>query len=186
MKGKNGQPDFSACVLRVLLCCACLAISILNTQFSVFAQDDSLDTAPPPLKLMSREERKKLDAETDLKDRTKLALQLMNIRLGTAERLSSDGNFDAMFRELGVFHALVDDSIAFLEKRSVDNGKLLDTLKRLEIGLRGYIPRLESIRREIPVRYEDYVRKLMKFVREARSRAIDPMFGETVIQTKGA
>jgi hypothetical protein len=148
------------------------------------AQDDPPDTAPPPLKIVSKDERQKLAAEDDIKDRTNLALQMMNIRLGTAEKHSANKDFDAMFRELGFFHGLVDDSVTFLEKRDAGNKKVLDTFKKLEMGLRGFIPRLETVRRELPLRYEDYVRHLMKFVREARARAIDPMFSDNVVKTK--
>jgi hypothetical protein len=148
------------------------------------AQDDPPDTAPPPLKILSKEERKKLADEDDIKARTTLALQMMSIRLESAEKHSAAKDFDTMFRELGSFHALVDDSLTFLEKRDTSNKKVLDTLKKLEIGLRGFIPRLEVVRREIPLRYEDYVHQLMKFVREARTRAIDPMFSDNVVRTK--
>lgn len=150
----------------------------------VAAQDDPPDTAPPPLKIISKEERQRLDAKDDIRERTNLALQMMNERLGTAEKHTANENFDAMFRELGFFHALVDDSVTFLEKRDTKNKKVLDTFKKLEIGFRGFIPRLETVRRELPLRYEDYVRHLMKFVREARVRAIDPMFSDSVVKTK--
>lgn len=173
---------------RIAHILALLAFSFAIFQFTfsvaVSAQDDPPDTAPPPLKVISKDERQKLDAETDLKDRTKIALQLMNIRLGTAEKFSTEHNFDAMFRELGFFHGLVDDSVVYLEKRDTSSSKVLDTFKKLEIGLRSFIPRLETVRRELPLRYEDYVRKLMKFVREARARAIDPMFSDNVVKTK--
>ena len=148
------------------------------------AQDDPTDTAPPPLKIISKEERQKLDAEDDIKDRTNLALQFMNVRLSSAEKHSAEKNFDTMFRELGFFHALVDDSVTFLEKRGANSNKVLDTFKKLEIGLRGFMPRLEVVRREIPLRYEDYVRQLMKFVREARTRAVDPMFSDNVVKVR--
>lgn len=148
------------------------------------AQDDPPDTAPPPLKIISKEERQRLDAKDDIKERTNLALQMMNERLGTAEKYTANKNFDAIFRELGFFHALVDDSVTFLEKRDAKNKKVLDAFKKLEIGLRGFMPRLEAVRRELPLRYEDYVRHLMKFVREARVRSIDPMFGDSVVRTK--
>lgn len=148
------------------------------------AQDDPPDTAPPPLKIVSKDDRQKLDAENDIKDRTNLALRMMDTRLDSAELLSANKDFDMMFRELGYFHALVDDSVTFLEKRDANSKKVLDTFKKLEIGLRGFIPRLETVRRDVPLRYEDYVRHLMKFVREARARAIDPMFGDSVVRTK--
>lgn len=162
------------------------SFSIIHFPFSVAAsaQDDLLDTAPPPLKIVAKDDRQKLDAEDDIKDRVSLALKMMDARLDSAELHSTNKNFDTMFRELGFFHALVDDSVTFLEKKDTNSKKVLDTFKKLEIGLRGFIPRLETVRRELPLRYEDYVRHLMKFVREARARSIDPMFGDSVVKTK--
>jgi|CXWL01.1.fsa_nt_gi hypothetical protein len=158
---------------------------ILHFAFCIsgFAQDD--EVAPPPLKVFSKEERSRLDAKSDLKDRTKLALELMDLRLDAAEKFAAGQEFEPMFRELGSFHALMDESLEFLGHRDTgSNGKVLDNFKRLEIGLRGFSPRIETIRRELPIRYDDYVRKLMKYVRDARTRAVDPLFGETVIKPK--
>lgn len=149
--------------------------SLLN----VFAQDD--DTAPPPITIFSKEERSRLDAESDLKSRTKLALEFMGTRLAAAERLHAGEDYDGLFRELGAFQGLMDNSLDYLLKRDTGNGKVLDNFKRLEIGLRGFGPRLETIRRDLPTRYEDYVRKLVKYVRDARSKAIDPQFADTVL-----
>ncbi len=184
MRNEDGELKVMTRSLRFLYSLTLLSFCVLHSAFCISAQDDPPDTAPPPLKIVSKDERQKLEAEDDIKDRTNLALRMMNARLGSAEMHSVNKDFDTMFRELGVFHALVDDSVTFLEKRNTNNKKVLDTFKKLEIALRGFIPRLETVRRELPLRYEDYVRLLMKFVRDARMRAIDPMFGDTVVKTK--
>ncbi|MEP6787435.1 MAG: hypothetical protein ABJB40_03325 [Acidobacteriota bacterium] len=147
----------------------------------VSAQDDPNDLAPPPLKLISKDERARLDSETDVKSRTKLELEMMNLRLAEAEKLNASENYDGVFRELGAFHGLMDDGLDYLIKRDTGSGKVLDNFKRLEIALRGFGPRLEVIRRDLPIKYEDYLRRLIKYVRDARSKAIDPQFGYTVL-----
>jgi hypothetical protein len=58
---------------------------------------------------------------------------------------------------------------------------VLANLKRFEIGLRKFTPRLELIRREVPLTHEFYVRSLLKQLREARTKATEPLFGETVL-----
>ena len=148
------------------------------------AQDDPQDLAPPPLKIISKDELTRLGAKTDLKDRTKLSLELLNARLFTAEKLTSAQDFDGMFRELGVFHGLMDDALDFLNKRDNGGGKVLDNFKRLEIGLRGMAPRIEIIRRELPLRYDTYVRKLMGYLRAARTKATETFFGDTVVPVR--
>lgn len=184
MRSENGELRIVNRALRFIYSSALLSFCILHSAFCISAQDDPPDTAPPPLKIVSKDERQKLDAEDDIKDRTNLALRMMDARLDSAEMHCANKNFDTMFRELGFFHALVDDSVTFLEKHDKSSKKVLDTFKKLEIGLRGFIPRLETVRRELPLRYEDYVLHLMKFVREARARAIDPMFSDSVVKTK--
>ena len=143
------------------------------------------DMAPPPVKNVSKAERSQLDAENEVKKRTKLALELMNVRLMKAEELNSRQEFTEMFLELGGFHGLVDDTLGFLTQVSRgDNGKVLYNFKRLEIGLRTFIPRMEAIRRDLPPRFEFYVRILTKYLRDARTKAVEPLFGDTVVPNR--
>ena len=164
-----------------------LAVAALVLAFSVApsnAQDvDSDDVAPPP-RLLSKDERTRLDAEQDVKRRTKLALDLMNSRMTSAEGLHDKHEYDAMFTELGAFHGLVDDTMVFLNKSDKDSRKVLDNFKRFEIALRSFTPRIELIRRDLPLRYEFYVRTLAIFIRNARAKAVDPLFSDTVIDPK--
>ncbi len=145
-------------------------------------ENEPKDTAPPPLKILSKEETRQLNAETDIKKRTKLALDLMEIRLKKAEQLNSQEQYAEMFDELGGFHALVDKTLDFLDRNDDGSGKVLNNFKRVEMTLRVFLPRLELIRRDLPERYELYVRDLAKFVRRARARAIEPLFGDTVVK----
>lgn len=147
--------------------------------FTVLAQDD--EPIPPPAIVVTKSEKQRLDVETDLKERTKLSLDLMNSHLSVAEKYSSDQDFDVMFRELGGFHGLLDNAMAHLERQNSQSGKVLDNYKRLEIGLRGFTTRLEVIRRDMPIRYEDYVRKLLIHLRDMRTKAAEPFFRDVVV-----
>ena len=142
------------------------------------------DTAPPPLKILSKTEKSQLDAVTDIKERTKLALELMDARLVKAEGFSVKEAYPEMFTELGGFHAVVDHTINFLNDNNNNSGKSLNGFKRIELSLRKYITRLELIRRDLPIKYELYVRKLVKHIREARSKAVEPFFDDTVVPEK--
>lgn len=136
---------------------------------------------PPPLKVISKEERELLNNEKNLKNRTKLFLELMNARLEKAEQNGSQKNYREMFRELGRFQALVDNALFYLNRNNTGSGKVLNNFKRLELGLREFLPRLELIRRELPVNYEFYVRTLILDVRDSRRKAVDPLFSDTVL-----
>ncbi len=153
--------------------------SLLST--SAAAQDDPPDSAPPPLKAISKDERRTLDSETIPKMRTATDLRLMDARIADAEKQNAAKDFDAMYKDLGAFQYLIDDGLIFLKGLDPHDKKMLDYYKRFEIGLRGFTPRIELIRRELPTEYEPYLGHLLKYVREAREKALDPMFSDTVI-----
>lgn len=157
------------------------ALAILSV--AVVAQDDDDDVAPPPLKILSADEKAKLAAVSEVKQRTKLALDLMEIRMKQSEAFDAKENWDQMFVELGAFQGLMDDMLEFLTKSDKDNKKVLNNFKRFEIGLRMFTPRLELVRSHLPIRYELYVRNLIKNLRAARSKAIEPLFDDTVVPT---
>jgi hypothetical protein len=163
-----------------------LAFLILAFTPSAFGQDeddtDITQTAPPPLRKLTKDERTQLDTEIDVKRRTKLALELMSARLQRAETFAGNSEFEALYAELGGFHGLMDDTLAFLEKSDKDKGKVLNNFKRLEIGLRGFAPRLEVIRRNLPLKYEYYIRVLLRYLREARTRSVEPLFDDNVVK----
>ena len=71
----------------------------------------------------------------------------------------------------------MDNTLDFLIRRDNGSGRIRDAFKRYEIGLRAFAPRLELIRRDLPSRFEPYVFRLIKNVRETRAKAIEPQFG---------
>lgn len=149
------------------------------------AQESPQKEVPPPLKMLAKEEKSSLEAQTDVKKRTILSLNLMDSRLLKAEGYVSKEEFREMFNELGGFHALMDNTLAFLGRNNSNNGKVLNNYKRIELSLRKYITRIELIRRDLPLEYEPYVRRLTRYVREARTKAVEPLFGETVLPGNG-
>jgi len=162
---------------------AFLLLAAYCSLLTVSAQPEQpfYETAPPPLKVISKAEKSQLDSASDIKERTKLALELMEVRLLKAEEFDTKEQFAEMFTELGSFHALVENTINFLNEKNNNSGKILNNFKRIELSLRKYITRLELIRRDLPIRYELYVRNLVKHIREARSKAVEPLFDDTVV-----
>lgn len=136
------------------------------------------EVAPPPIKMFSVQEKQQLEAATNLKKRTQLSLELMEARLTKSERLASENAYKDSLRELAGFQALVENSLDYLNKNDA-NGKNADgSFKKFEMFLRKQVTRLEIIRRAMPFRYGYYVQKMMKVVREARAKAIEPLFGD--------
>ena len=162
-----------------------LVAIVMGISSGAFGQDDpDDDLAPPPLKILNADEKSRLRAESEVKRRTKLSLELMDARLKRAETFDTTENYDEMFFELGAFHGLMDNMLEFLNKSDRYSDKVLNNFKRFEIGLRGFTVRLEIIRHDLPLRYELYVRNLVRNLRAARARAIEPLFDDTVVPNK--
>ncbi len=179
--GKTNLESVGAQRLIRSLSCSVFVVLVFFAH-DISAQGDVPDIVPPPLKLISKDEQVRLAAQSDdVRDRTKLTLQLMDGRLSNAEKLNQSRDYNLMYVELGGFHGLMDDALQYLKTQNSRNRRVLNTFKRLEIGLRGFAPRLEVIRRELPLRHEDYVRKLIRYVRVARTMATEPLFSDTVL-----
>lgn len=164
----------------ILLLCAIIGIGFAAP--IVAQQDEPLPDGivPPPLSIISKEEKASLDEETKLGDRTKLALTLMDEHVIRSEEYAKQGEFQEALDHLGSFHAVMLNNLRYLN-RFESNKSALKSFKRFEMTLRKFLPRLELIRRKIPFKYGYHVVKLIKNVRNARSEAIEPLFGDTVI-----
>ncbi|HEY8561298.1 MAG TPA: hypothetical protein VIL74_13055 [Pyrinomonadaceae bacterium] len=160
-----------------------LAVSLLFCADIKAQEDENIpeNLAPPALRIISKEENSQLAGTTDVKNRTRLALDLMEARLKKAEELHTQEFFGDTLTQLGSFQALMDDTLRFLNRNDDGRGKVMGTFKRFEMALRTFMPRLELIRREMPERYEYHVRRLLRTVRDARTKAIEPFFSSTVM-----
>lgn len=178
------EPSFRRRLLLRLCRTMFFALTVHLLLIGARAQTEELPdetVVPPPLKILSKTEKSQIAAAKDMKERTKLALVLMEARLSSAETFSVKEQYRETFDELGGFNALVDDTLDFLKKNNNGGGKVLSNFKRIELSLRKYITRLELIRRDLPIRYESYVRELIRHVRDARTEAVEPLFDDSVV-----
>lgn len=166
------------------LCFLALSVIAAGQGSDTIPESEYADAAPPPVRAMSKDERSRLGAENGVKDRTILALQLMEVRLARAEELNAKGDFAQMYNELGGFHALMDDTLDFLYGSSKSRDSILNNFKRFELGLRKFGPRIGVIRREIPLEYDPYLKSLVRYLRDARSKAVEPLFADTVVPSR--
>jgi hypothetical protein len=164
-------------ILRFALFGLALSLYLVSSEF---AQGPD-ETAPPPIKMLSKSERTQLSGTLQLKERTALALDLMDSRLRSAEKFTTDENYSLVYAELGGFQALMDNTINFLLKARSDEGKQLKSLKKFEIGLRTFSPRIEVIRRDVPPNFEPYLKDLIKYIADSREKAMQQFYSDTVI-----
>jgi len=143
-------------------------------------------TAPPPLKIISRAERLQLDECKDAKDRVRTTLELAVVHLTETEAQTSQHEYTVAAAAAGRYWALVEDLFAYLKPLKTDSNKTRDLYKRVELALRAHGPRLSAIRRGTPAEYSGWIRKIEDFAREGRTEALDSFYGNTVFREKSS
>ena len=178
------QNDFLKQTLKYFLVSAfavvCTAGAAFGQETAASQQPEEDESTPPPVISLSSGEQSQLRAENDLKRRTMLCLQLADARLQRAEAAANGENFQDALVELGGYQAVVDHGLRFLQSNNDDSRRVRDNFRRMEIALRAYVPRIEMIRRTTPFEYAIHLKTIMNFTRDARSRALDSFFSDTV------
>lgn len=151
---------------------------------AVQAQDNPLQQlkAPPPFKIISREERAQISDTKDPKARVRTTLELAETHLVRAESYTSQRDYDGSLGELGRYTALIEDALGFLSTMSRDRNKTRDLYKRLELALRAHGPRLTAMRRSTPLEYAVWIKELEDFTRKGRTEALNSFYGHTVFR----
>ena len=164
--------------LLVVLCVIC--VPVLRAQ----EKRNPQMPAPPPLKLIPRDEREQLNETKDAKDRLRKTIEFAQIHLQHAEELTSQQKYETVLIELGGYLALIDDALKFLDQMNHDRGKTRDLYKRLELSLRADGPRLTAMRRVTPLEFAIRVKEIEDFAREGRTEALNSFYGHTVVREK--
>lgn len=166
-------------VFQILLLLGVLAVT-------VFAQPEPhvQETAPPPLKIISRVERAQIDEEKDSKERVKTTIELAESHLANAEIKTTQQDFDGAAAESGKYWALLEDVLAFMKTLKTDSNKTRDLYKRIELRLRAHGPRLSLIRRGTPAEHAVWIKQIEDFARQGRTEALNSFYGHTVVHEK--
>src|SRR5215471_15564596 len=101
----------------------------------VLGQDPQITqlNAPPPIKTIPKEERSQIEDAKDPKNRIKITIDLSTTHLGLAEKFTAQPNYEAASKEVGVYHALIENALTFLASLKRDTNKTRDLYKRLEL-----------------------------------------------------
>lgn len=141
-------------------------------------------TAPPPLKVITKDERQQLDQAKDIKERLKLSIEFSDAHLTRAQQLTMQTEYEAASNEVGSYHALIEDALDNLSKLKQDSNKTRDLYKRLEMQLREDGPRLTAMRRVTPLEFAVWIKKVEDFARDGRTEALNSFYGHTVVHEK--
>lgn len=174
---RAGQPnnlghrnDFK---VRLPLAVTCVVLSLVCGVRSQMLPDES----PPPLKTISESELARLSSSRNQSEELRITRDLMEARLTAAESAIRSGDELGMFFELGAFHGLMEHMLERLldSKGTRRNSSQISNLKRFEMILRGFPSRIELMRRQ-SFEFDSYIKDLQIEIRNARSRALEPMF----------
>jgi hypothetical protein len=162
-----------------------LLLTILYVPF-VSGQEPPVQdqAAPPPLKIMTREERVQINESKDPKARVRTTLDLALLRLGEIETQTSARDYPAALAGAGRYRALLEDVFGYLKTMKADSNKTRDLYKRIELALRAHGPRLSAVRRGTPSEYSFWMKELEEFARNGRTEALNSFYGHTVFREK--
>ena len=173
---------------RIILSAPVLLL-LLVWSSAVYAQDPQPAqpqptplTAPPPFKMIVKEEREEIEATRDSGKRLKLTIEFADAHLTRAEQHTARENFEAASAEVGMYHALIESALQFLSTFKRDSNKTRDLYKRLELALRADGPRLTAMRRVTPLEFAVWIKKVEDFARDGRTEALNSFYGHTVVR----
>jgi hypothetical protein len=163
-------------VVSILVLCGTACLMVAQ---EVRIQDQ---VAPPPLKIVTRQDRMQLNGVSDSKARVRVTLELAEAHLANAEIQTSHLNYDEAAAEAGKYSALIEDVFVFLGALKQDSNKTRDLYKRVELTLRAQGPRLNIMRRTTPVAYAVWIKEIEDFARRGRTEALNSFYGHTVVR----
>ena len=169
----------------LLLVLACVqAVSAQDAQQAPAQPSPTPLTAPPPFKMIVKEERAQIEQTQDASRRLKLTITFAGAHLTAAEQHTARENYEAASAEVGMYHALIENALAFLGTVKRDTNKSRDLYKRLELALRADGPRLTAMRRITPLEFAVWIKHVEDFARDGRTEALNSFYGHTVVRDK--
>lgn len=170
---------------RLLLSAQLLLLGLVSVP-AVYGQEPQPQptplTAPPPFKMIVKQERTEIESTNDSKKRLKLIIQFAGDHLERAEQHTSRQNYEAASAEVGMYHALIENALQFLSTFKRDSNKTRDLYKRLELSLRADGPRLTAMRRVTPLDFAVWIKHVEDFARDGRTEALNSFYGHTVVR----
>jgi hypothetical protein len=171
--------------LRRIIFPALLLLPVLACAPAVYAQDAQPSptplTAPPPFKMIVKEERTQIEQTNDSQKRLKLTIEFAEAHLTRAEQHTSREDYEAASAEVGMYQALIESALQFLSTFRRDTNKTRDLYKRLELALRADGPRLTAMRRVTPLEFAVWIKQVEDFARDGRTEALNSFYGHTVV-----
>jgi hypothetical protein len=137
--------------------------------------------APPPFKMIVKEERDQIEQNKDASKRLKLTIEFAAAHLTVAEQHTAQENYEAAQTEIGMYQALLENVRMFMRTFRRDSNKTRDLYKRLELSMRAHGPRLTAMRRTTPLEFAVWIKQVEDYARDMRTEALNSFYGHTVV-----
>jgi hypothetical protein len=177
-----GAPSKSLRAARALFVLACVALACAEARGQDAATRLQEDGPPPPMRYIPEELRAQLSAARDLKAHTRLSLELAEAQIARANDHTAADRFEDATRELGIYEAIIRDAVSFIHKSGPVDNKRRDQYKRIELALRSHVPRIETIRRNLPSQNAVYAKATLDYIRGLRTEALNAFYDDTVLR----
>jgi hypothetical protein len=138
--------------------------------------------APPPLRVIPKQDRVQLTEAKDAKARLRKTVELAQIHLQHAEQFTAEQKFEEALTELGGYAGLIEGALHFIGEMNHERTRTRDLYKQLELYLRADGPRLTSMRRVTPLEYAIRIKEVEDFARDGRAEALDSFYSDTVLR----
>ena len=158
---------------------------VLLSSHTVLGQEPQVVTqpsAPPPVRIITKEDKARIEASKDEKSRLRTIIELADSHLSQAEARTTQEEYDEASAALGKYRALIEEALSVMSQLSPAQNKTRDLYKKLELILRAHGPRLTAIRRTTPLEYAVWVKDLEEFARDGRTHALNSFYGDTVVK----
>ena len=183
LRETNPKPLLTFAAHLIVLMFVCLPA--VNAQDAPVATPQPTPlTAPPPFKMIVKEERGAIDLQKDSSKRLKLTIEFAGGHLLRAEQHTAREDYEAASAEVGMYHALIESALQFLSTFKRDSNKTRDLYKRLELALRSDGPRLTAMRRSTPLEFAVWIKEVEDFARDGRTEALNSFYGHTVVRER--
>jgi hypothetical protein len=137
------------------------------------------------MRFVARDDRSQLAMARDAKARVRLTIDLADARLTRIEGLTNQKQFEQASEALGNYLGLIEDVMRYIPSlTNVNRTTTQDLYRKLDIALRGQIPRLVVMRRATPSEYAGHLKTAEEFVRDTRTAALDYFYGYSVLREK--
>ena len=180
MTRKIQQRIFWSAPLLLLLIFTC--VPAVNAQDPPAQPSPTPLMAPPPFKMIVKEERTAIEQANDNSRRLKVTIEFASAHLTRAEQHTSREDYEVAQTEIGMYQALIENGLQFVRTLKRDSNKTRDLCKRFELSLRADGPRLTAMRRITPLEFAVWIKQVEDFAREARTEVLNTFYGHTVVR----